>query len=59
MPGAVDTPMLWTNPNVKAGEETFAGKIGKPEDIAAVVCFIASDEADHINGAALHKMADD
>ena len=34
-PGAVDTPMLWNNPNVKSGVEKVEGAIGKPEDIAA------------------------
>jgi glucose 1-dehydrogenase len=34
-PGAVDTPMLWSNPNVKSGAEKIQGAIGKPEDIAA------------------------
>lgn len=53
-PGAVDTPMLWSNPNVKSGVEKIEGKIGKPADIAAAVCFIASDEAGYINGASLH-----
>ncbi|MBE7170477.1 MAG: SDR family oxidoreductase [Williamsia sp.] len=53
-PGAVDTPMLWSNPNVKAGVEKITGKIGKPEDIAAAVCFIASGEAAYINGSSLH-----
>jgi len=53
-PGAVDTPMLWSNPNVKSGVEKITGKIGQPEDIAAAVCFIASDEASYINGSSLH-----
>ncbi|OLY95664.1 NAD(P)-dependent dehydrogenase, short-chain alcohol dehydrogenase family [Cnuella takakiae] len=53
-PGAVDTPMLWSNPNVASGVEKITGKIGKPEDIAAAVCFIASAEATYINGASLH-----
>lgn len=53
-PGAVDTPMLWSNPNVKSGVEKIEGKIGKPEDVAAAVCFIASDEAAYINGTSLH-----
>jgi len=53
-PGAVDTPMLWSNPNIKSGVEKIEGKIGKPEDIAAAVCFIASDEANYINGSSLH-----
>lgn len=53
-PGAVDTPMLWSNPNVISGAEKIEGKIGKPEDIAAAVCFIASDEGNYVNGSSLH-----
>lgn len=53
-PGAIDTPMLWSNPNVKSGLEKIQGKIGRPEDVAAAVCFIASDEASYINGSSLH-----
>lgn len=52
-PGAVDTPMLWNNPNVKSGAEKIEGSIGKPEDLAAAICFIASDEARFINGTTL------
>src|SRR6478672_7751875 len=52
-PGAVDTPMLWNNPNVKSGQETIQGAIGKPEELAAAICFMASDEASYINGTTL------
>jgi len=52
-PGAVDTPMLWNNPNVKSGREKVQGAIGKPEDIAAAVAFLASDEARFVNGTTL------
>lgn len=52
-PGAVDTPMLWNNPNVKSGTEKVEGAIGKPEDLAAAICFLASDEAKFINGTTL------
>lgn len=52
-PGAVDTPMLWNNPNVKSGAEKITGAVGKPEDLAAAICFIASDEAAFVNGATL------
>lgn len=52
-PGAVDTPMLWDNPNVKSGEEKVEGVIGKPEDIASAICYLASDEARYINGTTL------
>jgi glucose 1-dehydrogenase len=52
-PGAVDTPMLWNNPNVKSGVEKVEGAIGKPEDLAAAICFVASDEARFVNGTTL------
>lgn len=52
-PGAVDTPMLWNNPNVKSGREKVEGAVGKPADIAAAVAFLASDEARFITGTLL------
>jgi glucose 1-dehydrogenase len=52
-PGAVDTPMLWNNPNVKSGAEKIEGAIGKPEELAAAICFMASDDASYINGTTL------
>src|SRR6202012_4625383 len=36
LPGAIDTPMLWTNPNLKTGAEKLDPKdVGKPEHIAS------------------------
>ena len=52
-PGAVNTPMLWNNPNVKSGAEKVEGAIGEPEDIAAAICFLAADEARFITGTTL------
>jgi glucose 1-dehydrogenase len=52
-PGAVDTPMLWSNPNVKSGAEKIKGAVGKPDDIAAAICFLASAEARFITGTTL------
>jgi len=52
-PGAVDTPMLWSNPEVKDGDEKITGEVGEPEDLAAAICFMASDEAKFINGTTL------
>src|SRR3954470_8441115 len=52
-PGAVNTPMLWNNPNVKSGKEKIEGAVGEPEDLAAAICFMASDEARFVNGTTL------
>lgn len=54
LPGAVDTPMLWNNPNVKSGlEKIDRGDVGRPEDLAAAIAFLASDDAAFIEGAAI------
>jgi NAD(P)-dependent dehydrogenase (short-subunit alcohol dehydrogenase family) len=53
VPGSVDTPMLWNNPNVKSGVEKLEGPIGKPEDLSSAICFLASDDARFITGATL------
>jgi NAD(P)-dependent dehydrogenase (short-subunit alcohol dehydrogenase family) len=54
LPGAVDTPMLWNNPNVKSGlEKIDRGVLGKPEDLANVITFLCSPEAEFIRGAAI------
>lgn len=52
-PGSVDTPLLWTNPNIKNGTEKITGPIGKPEEIAAAICFMASPESSFVNGTTL------
>ncbi|HEY5258077.1 MAG TPA: SDR family oxidoreductase [Candidatus Baltobacteraceae bacterium] len=52
-PGAVDTPMLWDNPNVKSGVEKVTGAIGKPEQLAAAICFLACDDASFVTGTTL------
>jgi glucose 1-dehydrogenase len=52
-PGAVDTPMLHNNPNVRSGKEKIQGAVGQPEDIAAAICFLASPEARFVNGTTL------
>ncbi len=52
LPGAVDTPMLWTNPNLASGAEKLdKADVGKPEDLAAAIAFLASDEAAFVQGA--------
>jgi NAD(P)-dependent dehydrogenase (short-subunit alcohol dehydrogenase family) len=54
LPGAVDTPMLWDNPNVKAGVEVIdKADVGAPEDLAAAIAFLLADEARFVDGASL------
>jgi NAD(P)-dependent dehydrogenase (short-subunit alcohol dehydrogenase family) len=52
LPGAIDTPMLWDNPNVKSGVEVIdKNDVGKPEDVAAIIAYLASDDAAFVQGA--------
>ncbi len=52
LPGAIDTPMLWNNPNVKSGVEKIdRADVGKPEDVAATIAYLASDDAVFVQGA--------
>lgn len=54
LPGAVDTPMLWSNPNVRSGvEHVDRAYVGLPEQVAAAIAFLASDDAAFVQGAAL------
>jgi NAD(P)-dependent dehydrogenase (short-subunit alcohol dehydrogenase family) len=54
LPGAIDTPMLWDNPNVKSGAEVIdKANVGQPRDVAAAAVFLASNDAAFITGASL------
>jgi NAD(P)-dependent dehydrogenase (short-subunit alcohol dehydrogenase family) len=54
LPGAIDTPMLWSNPNIMSGVEKIDPEdVGKPEDIADAIAYLASDDAKFVQGAAL------
>ncbi len=54
LPGAVDTPMLWSSPNIASGAEVIAPEdVGKPAEIAAAAVFLASDEARFVTGTSL------
>lgn len=61
-PGPIKTPMLQAEFNIAAdptAEETAAiqsipvGRLGKPDDIARVALFLASDDAEFVHGAAI------
>ena len=52
LPGAVDTPMLWDNPNVQSGAETIdRAMVGQPADVAATIAYLASGDANFVQGA--------
>jgi NAD(P)-dependent dehydrogenase (short-subunit alcohol dehydrogenase family) len=54
LPGAIDTPMLWGNPNVRSGLETIErDDVGTPGDVAGAVAFLASEDAAFVTGACL------
>jgi NAD(P)-dependent dehydrogenase (short-subunit alcohol dehydrogenase family) len=54
LPGAVETPMLHENPNIKSGLETLlAADVGQPEDVAAAIAYLACDDAVFVQGAML------
>jgi NAD(P)-dependent dehydrogenase (short-subunit alcohol dehydrogenase family) len=54
LPGAIDTPMLWDNPNVRAGIEIVdKHDVGQPQDVADVIAFLVSDQSRFVQGASL------
>jgi NAD(P)-dependent dehydrogenase (short-subunit alcohol dehydrogenase family) len=54
LPGAIETPMLRENPEVKSGVEKLQpGDVGQPEDIAKAIAYLASDDASFVTGAGL------
>jgi NAD(P)-dependent dehydrogenase (short-subunit alcohol dehydrogenase family) len=59
-PGTIRTPMVTGGLDPSAGDSGFrfygtapAGRMGEPEDIAAGVAFLCSEQADFITGAVL------
>ncbi|MBO3459416.1 glucose 1-dehydrogenase [Aetokthonos hydrillicola Thurmond2011] len=58
-PGAIETPIntkLLNDPQKLAGvlKNIPLGRLGKPEDIAPIVAFLASSDADYITGATFY-----
>ena len=48
-----DDPAAWKRFFARFAERIPLGRVGQPEDVAATVAFLASDDARHITGASL------
>jgi NAD(P)-dependent dehydrogenase (short-subunit alcohol dehydrogenase family) len=56
LPGAVDTPIRGTNSpeaNAAIAANIPLNRVGRPEDVAGAILFLASADADYITGASL------
>jgi 3alpha(or 20beta)-hydroxysteroid dehydrogenase len=56
-PGTIDTPMMsypgWESEVAFVGTATAIGRVGKPEEIAAAIHFLAADDCSYITGESI------
>jgi NAD(P)-dependent dehydrogenase (short-subunit alcohol dehydrogenase family) len=52
-PGFIDTDMTAELPQQEIAQHIPAARLGRPEEVAAAVAFLVSDEAAYVNGATL------
>jgi NAD(P)-dependent dehydrogenase (short-subunit alcohol dehydrogenase family) len=55
-PGSTETAMTAEydeQAKRRVGERTLVGRMGRPEEIAAVACFLISDSSSYISGETL------
>lgn len=52
-PGIIDTPILGNRDRDEYAKKIPLGYVAKPEDVAKVVCFLASEQAEYVTGTVI------